>query len=40
LALINEDRPQEAEDILYEWRDAGDDVRAVCLAAVTNMLAL
>jgi tetratricopeptide (TPR) repeat protein len=40
LALINQDRPQEAEDILYEWRDAGDDVRAVYLAAVANMLAL
>lgn len=40
LALINQDRPQEAEDILYEWRDAGDDVRAVYMAAVANMLAL
>jgi Flp pilus assembly protein TadD len=40
LALINQDKPQEAEDILYEWRDAGDDVRAVYLAAVANMLAL
>ncbi len=40
LALINQDRPQEAEDILYEWRDASDDVRAVYLAAVANMLAI
>ena len=40
LSLINQDRPQEAEDILYEWRNAGEDVRAVYLAAVANMLAL
>jgi tetratricopeptide (TPR) repeat protein len=40
LALINQDRPQEAEEILYQWRDANDDVRAVYLAAVANMLAL
>jgi Flp pilus assembly protein TadD len=40
LALINQDRPQEAEDILYQWRDSGGDVRAVYLAAVANMLAL
>jgi len=40
LALINQDQPQDAEDILYEWRDSGDDVRAVYLAAVANMLAL
>ncbi|MBL8576471.1 MAG: tetratricopeptide repeat protein [Mesorhizobium sp.] len=40
LALINQDRPQEAEAVLYEWRDASDDVRAVYLAAIANMLAL
>ncbi len=40
LALINQDRPQEAEDILYQWRNESDDVRAVYLAAVANMLAL
>lgn len=40
LALVNQDKPQEAEAILYEWRDASDDVRAVYLAAVANMLAL
>ncbi len=40
LSLINQDRPQEAEDVLFKWRDAGKDVRAVYLAAVANMLAL
>lgn len=40
LALINQDRPQEAEEVLYEWRDASDDVRAVYLAAVANLLAV
>lgn len=40
LALVNQDRPQEAEEVLYEWRDASDDVRAVYLAAVANLLAI
>jgi tetratricopeptide (TPR) repeat protein len=40
LALINQDRPEEAEEVLYEWRDSSDDVRAVYLAAVANLLAI
>lgn len=40
LALINQDKPIEAEDVLYQWRDASDEVRAVYLAAVANMLAI
>lgn len=40
LALINLDKPQEAEDILYRWRDSSEDVHAVYLAAVANMLAM
>jgi tetratricopeptide (TPR) repeat protein len=40
LALINQDKPREAEEILYPFRDASDEVRAVYLAAVANMLAL
>ena len=40
LALINQDKPQEAEATLYPWRDASDEVRAVYLAAVANMLAI
>ncbi|OBQ70108.1 tetratricopeptide repeat protein [Mesorhizobium erdmanii] len=40
LALINQSRPAEAEDILYQWRDADDDVRKVYLAAVANLLAI
>lgn len=40
LALINQDRPQEAEEILHPWRDSSEDVRAVYLAAIANMLAV
>ena len=40
LALINQNKPQEAEEVLYQWRDASEDVHAVYLAAVANMLAL
>lgn len=40
LSLINLDRPQEAENILYQWRDTSDEVRAVYMAAVANMLAI
>jgi tetratricopeptide (TPR) repeat protein len=40
LALINQSRPDEAETILYEWRDATDEVRAVYLAAVANTFAM
>ncbi|WP_284283647.1 cellulose synthase [Mesorhizobium amorphae] len=40
LALINQNRPAEAEDILYQWRNADDDVRKVYLAAVANLLSI
>lgn len=40
LALIGQNRPGEAEDILYRWRDASDDVRNVYLAATANLLAI
>lgn len=40
LALINENRPEEAENILYQWRDTDDDTRKVYLAAVANLLAV
>lgn len=39
LALINQNRPAEAEDILYQWLDTDDDIRKVYLAAVANLLA-
>ena len=31
LALIQQDRPADAEDILYPWRDTSDDVRGVSI---------
>ncbi|MBZ9674324.1 tetratricopeptide repeat protein [Mesorhizobium sp. ES1-1] len=40
LALIQQSRSADAEAILYEWRDANDDVRRVYLAAVANLLAV
>ncbi|PTE10119.1 tetratricopeptide repeat protein [Mesorhizobium helmanticense] len=40
LALINQNRPAEAEQILYSWRDTNDDVRRVYLAAIANLLAV
>jgi len=40
LALINQNRPAEAEDILHQWRDTDDDTRKVYLAAVANLLAV
>lgn len=40
LALINENQPAEAEDILYQWRATDDDSRKVYLAAVANLLAV
>ena len=40
LALVDLQRPQEAEDILYPWRNENDDVRNVYLAAVANTLAI
>jgi tetratricopeptide (TPR) repeat protein len=40
LAFIQQDRPAEAEDILFPWRDSNDDTRRVYLAAVANLLAV
>lgn len=40
LALVNLGRPADAEDVLYKWREASDDVRKVYLAAVANLLAI
>jgi len=38
LALVDLNRPDEAEEILHTWRDTNDDIRAVYLAAVANFL--
>lgn len=40
LALLARDKPQEAEEVMYEWRDASDDAHATYLAATANLLAL
>ena len=40
LSLIAQDRPVEAEAILYEWRETDDKSRAAYLAAVANMFAM
>ncbi|WP_313613098.1 cellulose synthase [Agrobacterium sp.] len=40
LALLARDKPQEAEEIMYEWRDASDDALKTYLAATANLLAL
>lgn len=40
LALVELNRPAEAEAMLYEYRGENDDVRAVYLAAATNLLAI
>lgn len=40
LALIQQSRAADAEDVLYQWRGANDDVRRVYLAAVANLLAV
>jgi cellulose synthase operon protein C len=40
LALLARDKPQEAEEIMYEWRDASDDAHKTYLAATANLLAL
>jgi len=39
LALVDLKRPAEAEAVLYDWRDENDDIKAVYLAAVANLLA-
>lgn len=40
LALIDQNNPADAEDVLYPWRGTNDDVRRVYLAAVANLLAI
>ncbi|MBX3566467.1 MAG: tetratricopeptide repeat protein [Rhizobiaceae bacterium] len=40
LALIALGEPGKAEEIVYPWREASDNVRAVYLAAVANLLAV
>ncbi|MCO5063494.1 MAG: cellulose synthase [Rhizobiaceae bacterium] len=39
LALIALERPGEAEEVLYEWRDASDELRKDYLAAAANLIA-
>jgi len=39
LVLIGRKRPAEAEAVIYRWRDASDDAKAVYLAATANLLA-
>ncbi|PZM14682.1 tetratricopeptide repeat protein [Rhizobium tubonense] len=40
LTLIARKSPQEAEDIMYKWRDGSKDATATYLAATANLLAL
>lgn len=40
LALIARKSPQEAEDVMYEWRDDSKDATATYLAATANLMAL
>jgi cellulose synthase operon protein C len=40
LALVAQNKPAEAEDVLYKWRDESDETRATYMAAVANMLAI
>ncbi|QRM57966.1 cellulose synthase [Sinorhizobium sp. BG8] len=40
LALIELKNPQEAENVLYRWRDSSADAKATYLAATANLLAL
>lgn len=40
LALVDINRPAEAETVLFQWRNTNDDTRKVYLAAVANLLAL
>ncbi|HEV7433704.1 MAG TPA: cellulose synthase, partial [Pseudorhizobium sp.] len=39
LALLEQGKPAEAEDVLYPWRDASEDATATYLAATANLLA-
>lgn len=40
LALVDQNRPAEAEEALYKWRESSDDTRKVYMAAVANLLAV
>jgi tetratricopeptide (TPR) repeat protein len=40
LALIARKSPQEAEDVMYKWRDDSKDATATYLAATANLMAL
>lgn len=40
LALIARKSPQEAEDVMYKWRDGSKDATATYLAATANLMAL
>ncbi|MEZ2128561.1 MULTISPECIES: cellulose synthase [unclassified Sinorhizobium] len=40
LVLIDRKAPQEAEDVMYKWRDSSKDATATYLAATANLLAL
>lgn len=40
LTLIDRKAPQEAEDVMYKWRDSSKDATATYLAATANLLAL
>ncbi|UHS64032.1 tetratricopeptide repeat protein [Agrobacterium vaccinii] len=40
LALVARGDPQEAEEVVYKWRDSSDDARKTYLAATANLLAL
>lgn len=40
LTLIDRNMPLEAENVLYRWRDASKEAKAVYLAATTNLLAV
>ncbi|MDE1995394.1 MAG: cellulose synthase, partial [Rhizobiaceae bacterium] len=40
LILIDQKKPQEAEDIMYKWRDETKDATATYLAATANLMAL
>ncbi|APG88412.1 hypothetical protein SAMCCGM7_pC1219 (plasmid) [Sinorhizobium americanum CCGM7] len=40
LTLIDRKAPEEAEKVLYPWRDASADARATYMAATANLLAI
>lgn len=40
LALIDRNVPLDAENVMYRWRDASKEAKAVYLAATANLLAL